>query len=574
MRRFLSLIFASALLISSCSATPQDGNNGADAGGDVGVDADTSDDAQGDTAPECSASETLCGNGCVDTTTSDVHCGACDEACDPTGNGYMTVCVQSACDPTDTCAEGFVDLNDDDSDGCECEITDAMDPPGDGDDTNCDGLDGNRSAALFVKAGASGDGRTAATPMGSLSTALNDVAADGTFSQILVAQGSYPPFSLVSDVILAGGFSGDFQDHDPSSYETVIERMDDATGAGDLTTVAAENVEHTRVVSMRILASDAVDPGASTVALHARNSVLDLRALTLGGGQAAAGADGHEVTGAASCIPYAGGDGADSDSFNPCARPQETNATSGDSGEPSSTGGVGGTGGAHECSVNCSEAMAGGNADDGGAGADGTDGAPPTSGVGVIDNGFWAPATSTPAETGYRGAGGGGGGAGGNCAANTAFFSEGGKGADGGDGGCGGKAGNNGEPGGASILLLSVGSTITLTDLTGLPGTGGNGGAGTGGGDGEAGLEPGQPEAVPGDGNGGSGGFGGAGGDGGDGAGGCGGPAYGVAFDSASAITGELDVPAGETFAPGQPGDGANNAPAGCDGVASSEEAF
>jgi hypothetical protein len=599
----IAMLCSSACVFSDPGASSNNGS-GSDAGTDAAADTtddtaadttdDTGDDTTGDTGegdgddagdssdtpPECSAPEELCGAQCVDTTSSNAHCGACDNPCEPTDDNFTTTCQASMCETTGDCVEGFVDLDGDASNGCECEITDEADPPGDGADANCDGIDGNRTAALFVKEGASGDGLTSSEPIGSLTQALNDAAAEDSLSQILVTGGSYGPVSLVSDVTVVGGYTDDFKEYDPSSNDTTIERATSAAEDGDVVTVEAKNVQNTVLISVRIIGAEAVDSGASTVAVYAHNSDLELRDTTLEGGAAATGADGADVTGAVSCSPHAGGDGAQPDTFNPCDRPQETSATSGGTGDPNSTlGGLGGGGGAHECAGNvtnltCSSDVDAENAEDGSPGAPGIDGTAPDNGVGSLVDGFWAPATGTAPEAGRRGGGGGGGGAGGNCGSQlpAAGSATGGAGGRGGDGGCGGKAGQIGQPGGASILILSVGSELTLTNVTGLPGTGGDGGAGSPGGAGESGGSPGNGGTVQTAGDGGNGGFGGNGGDGGDGAGGCGGPAFGVAHDAASTITNQLDVPNGETFDPGQPGDGANDAPDGCAGVAAAEQ--
>jgi hypothetical protein len=590
-RILLGLFLIALLTLSGCIFRESDDISGpVDAAADTSsndVDAGGIDGADGDAAPTCSGGETLCDGACVDTNSNPDHCSACGNACPSNETNYAVACVSSSCETLEECAEGYADADGDSSNGCECELTDPADPPGDGADTNCDGIDGNRSAALFVKEGATGDGLTADTPMGSLSDALSEVAGNDNLTQVLVAQGSYPPFSLVSDVTIAGGYSGDFQEYDPSSKETVIEWSADATGEGDVTTVDATNVESTAVVSMRIIAVDAVDPGASTVAVHANNSDLELRALTLEGGQAADGADGAPVSGATSCSRHPGGTGGSPDTFNPCDFPQEDRAMSGGTGEPDdTTGGLGGSGGEHDCggavplgNLTCSSSInAANDAEAGASGQDGTDGGVPPTGVGSIDNGFWEPRIAASPTAGTQGAGGGGGGAGGNCGSSTAGSRTGGSGGKGGPGGCGGKPGNNGLPGGASILVLSVGSEVTLNDVTGIPGTGGSGGEGSAGGVGE---DVGNTSTLLGEGGttaaggaGGAGGNGGAGGDGGDGAGGCGGPSFGVAFDSASTITGALDIPGGETFDAGQSGNGANDAPNGCAGVSSSEQAL
>ncbi|MGM0554826.1 MAG: hypothetical protein ACQEVA_00420 [Myxococcota bacterium] len=595
MTRFLPIFFAIALSASSCIFQSGDGESdtGADAGNDVQSDTslDTSPDAEADadddagdteeadadTGLECTAPAEPCGDQCIDTTSSNEHCGACDNPCGTSSDGYIETCVESMCEATTDCAEGFVDLDGDASNGCECEITDPNDPPGDDIDANCDGIDGDASTALFVREGASGNGLTADDPMGSLSDALNDAAADESLTQILIAQGSYPPFSLVSDVTVVGGYSGDFQEYDPSSYQTTIERSDDASGAGDLQTVEAVDIDNTVLASVRVIAAEAVDPGASTVAVYAQNSTFELRELTLEGGRAARGEDGESVSGPVSCDKPAGGGGGMPDGVNGCNLQTTTRtAPPGNPGEPGPPlGGSGGEGGYQSCETksNCTNTrMIGRPGEDGAVPQNtGTNGMAPTNGAGILDNGSWTPATGTAPTAGIDGGAGGGGGAGANCGTSSSTYDTGGDGGRGGDGGCGGKPGENGQSGGASFLILSIGSDIELDGVMGVPGRGGDGGKGspgTAGGPGTAG----QAGADAPGGDGGPGGDGKAGSDGGDGAGGCGGPSYGVAFDSSSTINGDVNVD-GATFEAGQPGSGAtNNAPDGCDGVAAAEQ--
>ena len=49
-----------------------------------------------------------------------------------------------------SCDTGFVDLNSDITDGCECVFLSNVDTPFDGIDANCDGTDGDHSLAVHV----------------------------------------------------------------------------------------------------------------------------------------------------------------------------------------------------------------------------------------------------------------------------------------------------------------------------------------------------------------------------------------------------------------------------------------
>jgi hypothetical protein len=82
-------------------------------------------------------------NGCeVDENTDADHCGTCGNACEKDSTNYVPICLEGGCDvDPEQCAEDFVDV-DSAVPGCECEITNRQDEPGDGRDTDCDGVDG------------------------------------------------------------------------------------------------------------------------------------------------------------------------------------------------------------------------------------------------------------------------------------------------------------------------------------------------------------------------------------------------------------------------------------------------
>lgn len=106
------LVISLTLLVGGCSIVLDPGSlrggGGFDAdtdpdarvAEDAGPDARTADDAgdAGETDPDgggCVAGEMMCGGGCVDTRTSNAHCGACDNACD---DGQS--CLDSTCRPS------------------------------------------------------------------------------------------------------------------------------------------------------------------------------------------------------------------------------------------------------------------------------------------------------------------------------------------------------------------------------------------------------------------------------------------------------------------------------------------
>ena len=70
----------------------------------------------------------------IDTDPDVNHCGQCGRPCDL--DDALAVCVGGVCQ-VDSCLEGLVDLNNDSTDGCECQIT--GNDVCDGQDNDCDG---------------------------------------------------------------------------------------------------------------------------------------------------------------------------------------------------------------------------------------------------------------------------------------------------------------------------------------------------------------------------------------------------------------------------------------------------
>ncbi len=108
-----------------------------DAPADGGSDADTG----------CGPDQTLCSGQCVDTQTSEDHCGTCNHACNTYGDHSLALCSQGTCQRA--CADGWVDADGDwigaadptTSNGCETACTPTADPTEvcDGVDNNCNG---------------------------------------------------------------------------------------------------------------------------------------------------------------------------------------------------------------------------------------------------------------------------------------------------------------------------------------------------------------------------------------------------------------------------------------------------
>lgn len=418
---------------------------------------------------------------------------------------------------------------------------------------------------------------------------------------VYVASGDYDAYDVVPGINFYGGYDATWQTHDPAQLTTRV------TGLPALT--AWQVNTPTRIDGFELVGLDAVDAGASSVAVRIESSPsLTLANSLVLAGNGADGVDGADGTAGApgvngkpganavvDTIPdiiastyfyydVAGNGGASVTS--PCA--------------PYMKSGPGGKGGTHLVSAAAGynpmqlafnglfkaiPGIPGGNAGledeclQSGCNAAGADGmqpaAPPvaepgdapTSALGFFVDGQWVGEDGYAGEDGIHGTpGSGGGGAGGYLETISAVNETdkhgraGGGGGSGGSGGCGGQGGQGGTAGGASIAILLIDSpeaTITNSKLVsaegGAGGRGGNGGAGGMGGIGGAGGK--GTRVTNANANyrlGGNGGNGANGGFGGPGSGGAGGISVPVLV-TGNANTSLLDA---NTFEPGTPGNG------------------
>ncbi len=411
----------------------------------------------------------------------------------------------------------------------------AADLPGDGIDSNCDGVDGVRGDTLFVAT--SGDdmnsGLTPEQPVRTVSKALS-IARAGTRRSILIAVGSYDAVpialgdsgaevathQLVDGVTLSGRYPGG-----SGGWVARSSAMDDRsllrgtiTAAFildlrsavtfhdvDLTSELDGMLYNLSCFGVLVVGSGVVTLDRSRVQVCAGSSApkeLPDAGRTRGGGSngAAGGVGGFGCSGDGN-----GGQGGTDGSVNGANGAVGTMTALG----AAAAGGDGGT-------------MAQPSGGTGATGAEGQRGLAVTMGE-FSEEGYLIP-QGERAGTGGTGGGGGGGGYGTMMGAS-------GVGGGGGGGGCGGEGGLPGVSGGASIGVFAWGDSIRVilpgtTITTAGGGDGGPGGAGGGGGPGGAGGE-----SV----SGGRGGNGGSGGRGGEGAPGAGGPSFGVVARSLDA---------------------------------------
>lgn len=473
-------------------------------------------------------------------------------------------------------------------------------------DTNCDGIDGDAAAAVFVAAGFGADGGdcgTRAAPCASIPAGIARAGAVGK-SQVYIAGGTYTGGVDVADGIsLYGGFGQNFQ-RGPKATGTSTTAIQ-----GQSSVVVAPSTEPqaiavladdlTRPTTLAFLVVFGVDTtaqlpsgqGKSSYAMVVKDvppNVLTIANNAFVAGDGAPGAAGSPGTSASATPATSGGEGGDSGVPVAC----EDRGTAGSAASGAGAGGAGG-----QASTTCAPAgppgsgEAGGDATgaDGAFGGGGTVGGPCLAGGdgenGLVTNGFggsagtsggllsdglfWRAAEGGEGTTGDDGRGGGGGGGAGGCDAGGGSY-----GAGGGGGGAGGAAatdgGDGGKGGGGSFGVYLVDASPRIANNVFNRGAGGKGGDGGAGGQGQPGGAGGQGGdgiaslSQPG-GDGGDGGHGGHAGGGGGGSGGISFPIYSTSAASSPVVTANFTL--GGTAGLGGAG-GAQDEAAGASGSA------
>lgn len=524
--------------------------------------------------------------------TTDENCGDCGNNCTflVYANGY------GACDASLSvpqcrmvCAPGFLDVNKNPADGCECQPSQGEDLP-DGVDSNCDGVDGDVQNAVFVaKDGNDDQPGTIGLPMLTIQAAM-DRAVELGKKDVYVATGVYAEsISIVTGLRIYGGFSSTFLTRNVTLNTTVIMGQGfTAELPGAVTGRDVDGAPGTTVLDgFTIFGRNNANPGGSSYAVYLRNCTNALRfshnRVEAGtGGTGLKGVDGANGQPGNGDIP---GEAAYGWNNTSCSNPVRNGGSAGTgactgttvsggigggnlcpvyNSAPTATesgvdgsgpeGGDGGLGGYDRevwaCTLNyghgeCHEATGGSRTgSDGYPGASGNNGntsggngCPAQNASGDVSDGMWAANSGMVGLAGTSGSGGGGGGSGGG-ARGCNRTDIGGSGGGGGAGGCGGTGGTGGSGGGGSFGLFlvwdsepaSVPQIVQNHVFGSLGGSGGNGGtAGSGGPGGSGGM--GGKENVstsPCGSAGGTGGDGGNGGHGEGGGGGCGGASFGL----------------------------------------------
>jgi hypothetical protein len=484
----------------------------------------------------------------------------------PDGCGGAIPFCGNDCAPNSACSTAFK---------CECKSS-VDDPDDEFVDSNCDGIDGEVGASIFVSAaGSDTNPGSPVAPVLSLERAFSLAATTGR-KNVLVSEGTYvAPSPWPSGIHVFGGYSTQWLRDDRNRVTLVASS---SAGLLFIGIVDATTVSRVAIVSGAPVAGSLSSVAARVVNCGTRVTFRSVSFLALEGGR---GANGTAGPAGAPGTPGSAGQNALIDSTTGplgglgLATPPELSYRGGQGGATffgtaqSGEGPGGGAGGQNMC-VTVANGFIG---QDGQPGADGTPGlpgatGPNASGPGQLDpnTGLWSPhaamaSSGSPGAPGSSGRGGGGGGAL-PCGGFTLMGSGGG---GGGAGGSGGLPGTGGFSGGASIALVLVDSQPVLDRVivrTTSGGAGGQGGTGGVGGDGAVGGLPGDAAQRFGTrsglfvlrhqgSRGGSGGRGGVGGAGGRGGSGAPGPSVGIWCAQTS-----LMPSASVTFSVGAEGDG------------------
>ncbi len=544
------------------------------------------------------------------------HCGYCFNDCTdyykPEIHHVNGVCIVQ--DGAASCGMGaclteneggqayeWVNADKDVENGCECRriagnltqdepnIVEEYGPGGNFVDENCDGIDGVKANAIFVRKTAEdgGDG-SFDKPFNTIGAAVKAWGKSGA-SYILVTEGTYEEdLNLPDGLVMHGGYSVNFSSRDLVRYASVIQ------GVGAGATVRVVNAKQMLVEGFVIRGADrsSEQTGAASIAVWLQNCGSDVQFVSnnieagtgASGVSGAAGSAGHGRTNDARLDGQAGLDSLREE--GPCVNARQAGGAAGSNAScPSANATAGGSvvcpkfdmgsykGGQAEYSsttlnrglggydesfddksgLDCTHATETGfptsiltnNGQDGMRGESGKGGFGGAGGsalYGSFKNGTWVAVNDSQAgATGEPGEAGGGGGASGGVAyyhyysVDCPLYELGATGGGGGAGGCGGSGGGAGTSGGASFALVltstyAYGARPTLKGNVLTRGQGGVGGSGGIGGEGGIG-------GLGGEGGiggywisvkAGRGGAGGQGGRGGGGGGGAGGPSFDI----------------------------------------------
>lgn len=517
----------------------------------------------------CNAGFTNCDaltpNGCeINTAADSLNCGTCNNNCATAMVNANVSCMAGSCQ-LGTCLSGYFNADGNTQNGCECAYVGPDLPDDTFADTNCDGIDGDASAAIFVAiTGSDANPGTRQQPMFTLAGALSKAVQTGK-TQIYVSAGIYDArVTLVNGISIYGGYNA--QNNWTRSTANIVTIQSNSVSGGRVTAVDGNGLTSPMTLDrLTIKTQDTASTGISNYAMYCNNCTgVTMRNSVLIAGAAGAGAAGTNG------VVGAGGQPGSPGSAGACDTAGTRTGGPGGTSTCGRSGGGGGNGGAPGVNAGGNGSIGTGGTPGGNGGSGGDPGQPGASGTngnngsggtnGAAGNGgstasnFWVGNMGGAGVTGIHGNAGGGAGGGGGQGGNFVISGGGNGGGGGGAGGCAGTAGTGGTAGGGSFGLFVINSNgMQLVNNAITSAKGGNGGTAGSGGTGGSGAAGGNGASTCTSevGAGGKGGNGGNGGNGGHGGGGAGGPSYAIYRINSAAVMG-----AGNILTFGNPGNG------------------
>ena len=435
----------------------------------------------------------LASDGCeTNLFTNVAHCGSCAITCVNAYPNAVSACVAGSC-TLQSCSPGFYDLDGNPANGCEyaCAFSSSTDLPDDlFNDSNCDGIDGNASLAIFVSAttGNNSNPGTKALPKQTITAGIGAAVSAGK-TQVYISAGTYTEsITLSNGISLYGGYSAS------NSWSRSAANIVNVTSSSNPGISGTSITIATTIDRINVTTSNNPVAGGSNYGVNCSGCTnLTIRYCTIIAGNGGPGSGGNNgSTGAAGSNGGAGGQGScdgngsggagGTAGFSSCGRTGGAGGIGGGTsgfGSQNGTAGSGGTGGAVPGSGGGTgnPGVGGGSGNSGVAATAGTNGGG-GSGGSVVSN-IWITSQGSNGTNGGNGNGGAGGGGGGSQTGTFIDDGFGNGGGGGGGGGCGGTAGTAGNGGGGSFGIFLVNSTgITLSNNTINSGSGGNGGSG------------------------------------------------------------------------------------------------
>ena len=202
------------------------------------------------------------------------------------------------------CIDGFTDLNQDWSDGCEYECQPSAEP-GEIDwpdaqyqDVDCDGIDGELNAAVFVAPDGIDTGNTQGTidfPFKTIQKGMDACATEPACLMVLVSKGTYlAQITVMEGVNVYGGYDrAAGWSRQIYGNETIVRWEGNVQGA--IRTVIATDITVPTVIDGLVLeASSNAAPGGSSIPVHVFG---ETSGLVLSNNQIKAGNGGPGVDG-------------------------------------------------------------------------------------------------------------------------------------------------------------------------------------------------------------------------------------------------------------------------------------